>query len=87
MVPLLGIVSRQSNMGKTTLVRELITRLTHLGYRVGAIKKVHEMQLDHPGKDSWVFQQAGACSVAILGQDQTALIRKTKTPELPDQQP
>ena len=84
-VPVLCVVSKESGMGKTTVMRALIEGLTLKGFRVGTIKRVHTMQVDQPGKDSWVFMEAGACSVAILGPDRSAVIRKTPFPEVPSE--
>lgn len=84
-VPVLCVVSKESNMGKTTVMRALLEGLSQKGFRVGTIKRVHKMEIDHPGKDSWVFMEAGARSVAILGSDRSAMIRKTATPETPEE--
>jgi molybdopterin-guanine dinucleotide biosynthesis protein B len=55
------------NSGKTTLVVELVARLTEQGYRVGTIKHTHhEHELDTPGKDSHRHRLAGAATVGIL---------------------
>ncbi len=56
-IPVLCVVSKASNMGKTTVMRALIKGLTERGFRVGTVKRVHEMQIDQPGKDSWVFME------------------------------
>ena len=84
-IPVLCVVSKESGMGKTFLMRALIEGLIRRGFQVGTIKRVHTMQVDQPGKDSWVFMEAGAHSVAILGPDRSAVIRKTPSPEAPSE--
>ena len=57
----------RKNHGKTTLVSELIVRLTELGYRIGTIKHTHhDHELDTPGKDSHRHRTSGASCVGIL---------------------
>lgn len=57
----------RKNHGKTTLVVELVQRLTALGLRVGTIKHTHHAhELDTPGKDSHRHRIAGASVVGIL---------------------
>ncbi len=77
-VPMVSIVARASGTGKTTVMEQLISELIKLGYRVGAIKNdAHGLELDHPGKDSWRFAQAGARAVAIISSDKYAIIQHT----------
>lgn len=57
----------RKNHGKTTLVAEVVGRLTELGYRIGTIKHTHHRhELDTPGKDSHCHRAAGAQCVGIL---------------------
>jgi molybdopterin-guanine dinucleotide biosynthesis protein B len=56
--------------GKTTLLEELIPRLTAAGLRVSLIKHAHHrFDIDHPGKDSYRLREAG-CSEVLLISDQ-----------------
>lgn len=67
------IVGRK-NSGKTTLVCELVRRLTELGLSVATIKHTHHNhELDTPGKDSWQHRDAGAVAVGILAAEMTAI--------------
>jgi len=55
-----------SNCGKTELICKLLTLAQERGYRVGAVKHSHKTpEIDHPGKDTWRFRQAGARAVAL----------------------
>ena len=61
------------NHGKTTLVAELVTHLSQLGYNVGTIKHTHHAhELDVPGKDSHRHRTAGATMVGILSRELSA---------------
>ena len=52
--PKVFAVSGIKNSGKTTLVEQLVTRLTQLGYKVGVIKHDgHEFVADHEGTESY----------------------------------
>ncbi len=62
------------NSGKTTLIVDLVTHLTSLGYRVGTVKHTHHRhELDTPGKDSHQHREAGAAVVGILSPGMTAV--------------
>ncbi|MEZ6062575.1 MAG: molybdopterin-guanine dinucleotide biosynthesis protein B [Planctomycetaceae bacterium] len=71
-VPRVHIVGRK-NAGKTTLVCDLVQRLTQAGLQVATIKHTHHRhELDTPGKDSHRHRQAGAAAVGILSPGMTA---------------
>ncbi len=72
--PVFGLVAR-SGTGKTTLVRKLLSRLCHLGLRVGVIKHTHhDFEIDQPGKDSYEIRAAGARQVLLASPQRQALI-------------
>lgn len=74
--PIVSFVARPG-VGKTTLVIKLIADLKRRGYRVGAIKHGHpNFQIDHPGKDSYRFSEAGADNVLIASGSKVALIKQ-----------
>ena len=78
MVKRIHIVGRK-NSGKTTLITDLVTHLTNLGYRVGTIKHTHHQhELDTPGKDSHRHREAGAAVVGILSPTMSAVFRPVK---------
>ncbi len=67
------IIGRK-NAGKTTLVCELLQRLTACGLKVASVKHTHHQhELDTPGKDSHRHREAGAAAVGILSPQMTAL--------------
>lgn len=78
--PVLTFVAH-SNTGKTTLVEKLIAELTRRGWSIGALKHdAHRFDIDHPGKDSWRFTQAGAAITAISSSEKSAVIHQHELP-------
>ncbi|HSD92681.1 MAG TPA: molybdopterin-guanine dinucleotide biosynthesis protein B [Methyloceanibacter sp.] len=74
--PLFGVVGWK-NSGKTTLMVRLIGELTRRGYAVSVIKHAHEkFEIDHPGRDSFMLREAGACQVAVSSPKRFALMRE-----------
>jgi molybdopterin-guanine dinucleotide biosynthesis adapter protein len=69
----LGIVG-WSGSGKTTLVTALIPCLRARGLRVSTIKHAHHrMEVDQPGKDSFLHREAGAEEVILANAARFAL--------------
>ena len=67
----------RSNSGKTTLLESLIGELKQRGHSVAAIKhSVHDLELDHPGKDSWRFAGAGSDAVVLGSPKKVVLIKR-----------
>ncbi len=65
----------QKNSGKTTLMEKVIRGLKTAGYRVTAVKHdAHAFEIDHPGKDSFRFQAAGADTTVIASPRKTAVV-------------
>ena len=76
--PVLGIVGR-SGSGKTTLITGLILRLRERGLRVSTVKHTHHaVDLDQPGKDSWLHREAGAHEVLLAGDARWALLHERR---------
>lgn len=75
-IPVVSIVSTKSGAGKTTLIEGIIRDLKTKNYKVGILKHdVKKFQIDHPGKDSYRFSEAGADSVVIDSPSKLALIQ------------
>ncbi len=65
-IPILGFAA-YSGTGKTTLIEKLVRSLKARGLRIAVIKHDgHDFDIDHKGKDSWRFTQAGA-DISIIG--------------------
>lgn len=76
-VPLLAITA-WSGTGKTTLLQQVIPELNALGVRCGLIKHTHhEMEVDTPGKDSYLLRKAGADQVIVASDRRWALMCET----------
>lgn len=77
-VPLLAIAA-WSGTGKTTLLQQLIPLLKARGIRLGLIKHTHhQMEIDQPGKDSYLLRKAGAEQVIVASDQRWALICETQ---------
>jgi molybdopterin-guanine dinucleotide biosynthesis adapter protein len=78
-IPVVSIVGRHSNSGKTTLLVKLLTEAKRRGWRVAAVKHdSHGFEMDKPGKDTWRFAQAGADVVAISSPYKMAILETVK---------
>ncbi|MET0071899.1 MAG: molybdopterin-guanine dinucleotide biosynthesis protein B [Candidatus Thiodiazotropha sp.] len=73
-LPLLGFAAH-SGTGKTTLLKQLIPLLKGTGLRLGVIKHAHhQVEVDHPGKDSYELRKAGAGQVLLASSRHWALM-------------
>lgn len=80
-VPLLAVVG-WSGTGKTTLLQQVIPLLRSQGIRPGLIKHTHhQMDIDTPGKDSYLLRKAGADQVIVASENRWALM--CETPQQP----
>jgi molybdopterin-guanine dinucleotide biosynthesis adapter protein len=62
---LLSIIGR-SGSGKTTLIEKLIKKYRTEGRGVGVLKHMkHDFEMDHKGKDTFRYREAGAAVSAI----------------------
>ncbi len=62
-----------SGCGKTVLVEAVVLRLRNMGLKTAVVKHdVHGLNIDHPGKDSDRFFQAGA-DVFLQGPEEEVL--------------
>ncbi len=75
-VPVVSFVG-SSGAGKTALLEKMVGELKARGYRVGVIKHAHhDFQIDHEGKDSWRFAQAGSDCVVISSPVKVAMVQQ-----------
>lgn len=81
--PAVSFIAR-SGSGKTTLVTALIRELKARGLKIGAIKHdAHQFNIDHPGKDSYRFTEAGADNMLISSGSQLAFVKQhERSPEI-----
>ncbi len=75
-IPILGFAA-YSGTGKTTLIEKLVMALKARGLRIAVIKHDgHDFEIDHRGKDSWRFIQAGS-DISIIGStSKTAFVEQ-----------
>lgn len=75
-LPIIGLCA-YSGTGKTTLLTQLIPLLKKQNLRIGVVKHAHhKFDIDHPGKDSYEFRQAGAEQVAVASKNRIAWIKE-----------
>lgn len=75
-------ISAWSGTGKTTLLEQVIPLLKAQGIRSGLIKHTHhQMDIDTPGKDSYLLRKAGADQVIVASNQRWALM--VETPDNP----
>jgi molybdopterin-guanine dinucleotide biosynthesis adapter protein len=68
-----------SGAGKTSLIVRLIPALRVRGLRISTLKHVHhDLDVDQPGKDSFLHRQAGANEVLVASRQRFALIRELR---------
>lgn len=62
----------ESDSGKTTLIVQLVTRLSKEGYHVATMKQTNkEISMDTKNKDTWRHHQAGASLVVFSSRSET----------------
>jgi molybdopterin-guanine dinucleotide biosynthesis protein B len=82
--PVFGVIGWK-NSGKTTLMERLVEEFTRREYVVSAIKHAHHsFDVDHPGRDSYKFREAGARQVALVSPKRWALMHELRDEEKPD---
>ena len=75
MVKAISIVGQRSNVGKTTLIKNLLHIFTDMGYKVGVVKHHHmEFDFDKEGKDSYIFSKSGASCVKMISPNRVITI-------------
>lgn len=70
------------NSGKTSLMERLVADITGRGLTVSTVKHVHhDVDLDHPGKDTHRHRTAGAQEVVLASVHRFALMREHRGAE------
>ena len=81
--PVFGVIGWK-NSGKTTLMARLLEEFTRRDYSVSAVKHAHHsFDIDHPGRDSYKFREAGARQVALVSPNRWALMHELRGEEKP----
>jgi molybdopterin-guanine dinucleotide biosynthesis protein B len=80
---IIAVLGAGRGSGKTTTMEALIKELNRRGYKVGAIKQIHEgeFSIDTPGKDTYRMAQAGAAIVVAAAPREVAAIKKLREEE------
>lgn len=72
-------VTGWKDMGKTTLVVDLVRLLSARGLRVATVKHAHHnVELDQPGRDSYRHREAGAAQVMVASSSRIAVIEELR---------
>ncbi len=80
-IPILGIVAKYSNSGKTTLIEKLIEQFKKEKFKVGVLKHtVHTIEIDKKGKDTYRFYEKGADTIIIDTYDQIVIRKRLNSP-------
>jgi molybdopterin-guanine dinucleotide biosynthesis protein B len=73
-----------SGSGKTTLIVKLIPALIARGVSVSTLKHAHHsLEIDKPGKDSYLHRQAGAREVLVASAKRWALMHEARDQDEP----
>jgi molybdopterin-guanine dinucleotide biosynthesis protein B len=68
-----------SGAGKTTLIVKLIPALKARGFSVSTVKHAHHaLDIDKPGKDSYMHREAGATEVLVASANRWALMHELR---------
>ena len=71
----ISIVGECSNVGKTTLIKQLLEIFSKEGLKVGVVKHHHkEFDFDREGKDSYIFSQAGSSCVKMVSPNRVITV-------------
>ena len=71
----ISIVGECSNIGKTTLIKNLLEIFSKEGLKVGVVKHHHrEFDFDREGKDSYIFSKSGASCVKMVSPNRVITV-------------
>lgn len=79
MTKVINVIGSSSNVGKTTLIENLIKELKYRGHNVGTIKhSCHGFDIDKKGKDTYRHSEAGATTVVLSSKNRLAIIKEVE---------
>lgn len=80
---IIAVLGAGRESGKTTTMEALIKEFTRRGYKVGAIKQIHEedFSIDTPEKDTWRIAEAGASIVVAAAPREVTAIKRLRKDE------
>jgi len=79
MLPAIFGIYGKSNSGKTSLIVDIIDKLSEEGLKIANIKiSDKKIDIDTKGKDSWKYADAGSKLVVISSKNETDFIIKQK---------
>lgn len=77
-------IAGHSGMGKTTLLEYILPELKARGLTVSLIKHSHkDLDIDHPGKDSYRLREAGCQELLLMGRSRWALMHEMREEDEP----
>lgn len=77
-------ITGKSDSGKTTLIEKLIKYYSAKGLKVSVVKSMkHDFEIDHKGKDTYRYREAGVFSWAITNGESYALFTNIDAPMSP----
>jgi len=83
-MPPLFCIAGYKNVGKTTLTSRLVSELTARGFKVSTIKHAHHaVDIDQPGRDSYMHREAGAQEVVLVSRARWALLHELRGAQEP----
>ena len=80
---IIAVIGAGRGSGKTMTMEALIKELSSRGYRIGAVKQIHEknFSIDKEGKDTWRMAEAGASVVAAAAPGEVTAIKRIQRQE------
>jgi molybdopterin-guanine dinucleotide biosynthesis protein B len=79
MKPAIFGIYGKSNTGKTTLIVDIINKLTEEGYKIASIKiSDKKIYIDSEGKDTWSHAKAGSKLVVLCSKNETDFLLKKR---------
>ena len=79
MKPAIFGIYGKSNTGKTTLICDILNKLTDQGFKIASVKiSDKKIDIDSKGKDSWNHAKAGSKLVVLRSKNETDFLLKKR---------